>query len=155
VLHNYNTMKHVEETFVDENKVQDDDESSDEKSVKKEVVAPVYVKKVEHLRSIIKACGMSVAPTLYKKAKQAPEEKHETLFIKELQQLLSKEGLSTNPSEKDLNDYGLTTDEDILTEVIKMEFDKDSLIESLRNRVQNEDVYNRINLNEVAASALA
>ncbi|GJZ97135.1 acyltransferase-like protein, chloroplastic, partial [Tanacetum coccineum] len=54
-----------------------------------------------------------------------------------------------------LNDYGLTTDEDILTEMIKMEFDKDSLIETLRNRVQNEDVYNRINLNEAAASALA
>ncbi|GJZ09814.1 SNF1-related protein kinase catalytic subunit alpha KIN10-like protein [Tanacetum coccineum] len=75
------------------------------------------------------------------------------------------------------------TDEDILTEVIKMGFDKDALIESLRNRVQNEgtvayyllldnrfrnsnsylgaefqkpvDGYNRINLNEAAASALA
>ncbi|GKC38529.1 DNA polymerase epsilon catalytic subunit A-like protein [Tanacetum coccineum] len=43
---------------------------------------------------------MSVAPTVYKKAKQAPEEKREALLIKELQQLLSKEGLSTNPSEK-------------------------------------------------------
>ena len=32
----------------------------------------------------------------------------------------------------------LQTDEDILTEVIKMGFDKDALIESLRNRVQNE-----------------
>ncbi|GJX00255.1 alpha/beta hydrolase fold protein, partial [Tanacetum coccineum] len=51
-----------------------------------------------------------------------------------------------------LNDYGLMTDEDILTEVIKMEFDKDSVIESLHNRVQNEDVYNRINLNEAAAA---
>nr|XP_043631820.1 SNF1-related protein kinase catalytic subunit alpha KIN10 isoform X1 [Erigeron canadensis]XP_043631821.1 SNF1-related protein kinase catalytic subunit alpha KIN10 isoform X1 [Erigeron canadensis] len=30
------------------------------------------------------------------------------------------------------------TDEDILTEVIKMGFDRDGLIESLRNRVQNE-----------------
>lgn len=74
------------------------------------------------------------------------------------------------------------TDEDILTEVIKMGFDKDALIESLRNRVQNEgtvayyllldnrfrnsnsylgaefqkpvDGYNRININEAAASAL-
>ncbi|GJX89824.1 retrotransposon protein, putative, ty1-copia subclass [Tanacetum coccineum] len=43
---------------------------------------------------------MSVAPTVYKKAKQAPEEKREALLIKELQQLLSKEDLSTNPSEK-------------------------------------------------------
>ncbi|GJX33121.1 retrotransposon protein, putative, ty1-copia subclass [Tanacetum coccineum] len=42
----------------------------------------------------------SVAPTVYKKAKQAPEEKREALLIKELQQLLSKEDLSTNPSEK-------------------------------------------------------
>lgn len=30
------------------------------------------------------------------------------------------------------------TDEDILNEVIKMGFDRDGLIESLRNRVQNE-----------------
>ncbi|KAF5799800.1 putative protein kinase CAMK-AMPK family [Helianthus annuus] len=30
------------------------------------------------------------------------------------------------------------TDEDILTEVIKMGFDRDALVESLRNRVQNE-----------------
>ncbi|GKA17927.1 glutamic acid-rich protein-like protein isoform X1 [Tanacetum coccineum] len=97
-------MKHAEETSVDENKVQDEDESSEEKSVKKEVVAPVYGKKVERLKSIIKACGMSVAPTVYKKAKQAPEEKREALLINELQQLLSKEGLSTNPSEKEIKE---------------------------------------------------
>ncbi|KVI09102.1 Kinase associated domain 1 (KA1) [Cynara cardunculus var. scolymus] len=32
----------------------------------------------------------------------------------------------------------LSTDEDILTEVVKMGFDRDGLVESLRNRVQNE-----------------
>ncbi|PWA78054.1 hypothetical protein CTI12_AA198490 [Artemisia annua] len=96
--------KQAEKTSVDENNVQDDDESSEEKSVKKEVVAPVYGKKVERLKSIIKACGMSVAPTVYKKAKQAPEEKREAFLIKELQQLLSKEGLSTNPSEKEIKE---------------------------------------------------
>ncbi|XP_071735084.1 SNF1-related protein kinase catalytic subunit alpha KIN10-like [Rutidosis leptorrhynchoides] len=75
------------------------------------------------------------------------------------------------------------TDEDILAEVIKMGFDRDGLVESLRNRVQNEGTvayyllldnrfrnsnsylgaefqkpvegYNRINANEAAASALA
>ncbi|XP_071706653.1 SNF1-related protein kinase catalytic subunit alpha KIN10-like [Rutidosis leptorrhynchoides] len=75
------------------------------------------------------------------------------------------------------------TDEDILTEVIKMGFDRDSLVESLRNRVQNEGTvayyllldnrfrnsnsylgaefqkpvegYNRMNSNEAAASAFA
>lgn len=96
--------KQAEETSVDENNVQDDDESSEEKPVKKEVVAPVYGKKVERLKSIIKACGMSVAPTVYKKAKQAPEEKREAFLIKELQQILSKEGLSTNPSEKEIKE---------------------------------------------------
>ncbi|XP_071705745.1 SNF1-related protein kinase catalytic subunit alpha KIN10-like [Rutidosis leptorrhynchoides] len=75
------------------------------------------------------------------------------------------------------------TDEDILTKVIKMGFDRDGLVESLRNRVQNEGTvayyllldnkfrksnsyfgaefqkhvegYNCINENETAASAVA
>lgn len=104
-------IKNAEKTSVDKYNVQDDDESSDEKSessagksVKKEVVALVYGKKVERLKSIIKACGMSVAPTVYKKAKQAPEEKREAFLVKELQEILSKEGLSTNPSEKEIKE---------------------------------------------------
>nr|GEY15528.1 hypothetical protein [Tanacetum cinerariifolium] len=52
-------MQHAEETSIDENKVQDDDESYEEKSVKKEMVAPVSGKKVERLISVIKA---SIAP---------------------------------------------------------------------------------------------
>ncbi|KAK1436454.1 hypothetical protein QVD17_02234 [Tagetes erecta] len=98
--------KHSEELSVEKNGVQDQssDESSGGKSGKKEVAAPVYGKKVERLKSLIKACGMTVAPTVYKKAKQAPENKREAVLIKELEEILSKEGLSTNPSEKEIKD---------------------------------------------------
>lgn len=101
-----------EETSVKKKKVQDADEDSSaeksddsaEKSEKKEVVAPVYGKKVERLKSIIKACGMIVAPTVYRKAKQAPEDKREAILVKELKEILSKEGLSANPSEKEIKE---------------------------------------------------
>ncbi len=42
----------------------------------------------------------SIAPTVYRKAKMAPESKREACLIKELEDILEKEGLSTNPSEK-------------------------------------------------------
>lgn len=95
---------------------------------KKEVSNPVYGKRVEHLKSVIKACGMrfflfdfynsrsfsrlilnivdtfcSVPPSIYKKVKQMPENKREAHLIKELEEILSKEGLSSNPSEKGRN----------------------------------------------------
>ncbi|KAL8196735.1 hypothetical protein R6Q57_024498 [Mikania cordata] len=97
---------HPEELSVEKNNAQDQssDESSGGNSVKKEVVAPVYGKKVERLKSIIKACGMTVAPTVYKKAKQAPDDKREAILINELREILSKEGLSTNPSEKEIKE---------------------------------------------------
>ncbi|XP_076900291.1 uncharacterized protein LOC143554412 [Bidens hawaiensis] len=99
-------IKKPEKLSVEKNDVQDQssDESSGGNTVKKEVVAPVYGKKVERLKSIIKACGMTVAPTVYKKAKQAPENKREAVLIKELEEILSKEGLSANPSEKEIKD---------------------------------------------------
>ncbi|XP_059630764.1 uncharacterized protein LOC132273733 [Cornus florida] len=80
-------------------------QSSVKKSVKKkEVSAPAYGKQVEHLKSIIKSCGMSVPPSVYKKVKQAPENKREASLIKELEEILSKEGLSTNPTEKEMKE---------------------------------------------------
>lgn len=80
-------------------------QSSAEKTVKrKEASTPVYGKRVEHLRSIIKLCGMSVPPVIYKKVKQAPENKREAHLIKELEGILSKEGLSPNPSEKEIKE---------------------------------------------------
>ncbi|KAF8377037.1 hypothetical protein HHK36_030409 [Tetracentron sinense] len=76
-------------------------QSSAEKLVKKkEVSTQAYGKHVEHLKSIIKSCAMSVPPTVYKRVKQAPESKRESYLIKELEAILGKEGLSTNPSEK-------------------------------------------------------
>ncbi|XP_042502817.1 HIRA-interacting protein 3-like [Macadamia integrifolia] len=69
---------------------------------KKEVSTQAYGKQVEHLKSIIKACGLSITPSVYKKVKQAPENKRESYLIKELEDILGREGLSTNPSEKEM-----------------------------------------------------
>ncbi|KAK9167613.1 hypothetical protein Scep_002804 [Stephania cephalantha] len=69
---------------------------------KKEVSNLAYGKRVEHLKSVIKSCGMSIPPSIYKRVKQAPESKRETYLIKELEDILKSEGLSTNPSEKDI-----------------------------------------------------
>ncbi|KAJ6798328.1 eukaryotic translation initiation factor 5B-like [Iris pallida] len=79
-------------------------ESSSEEEDKKRSDKPtqVYGKKVEHLKSIIKSCGMGIPPSVYKRAKQAPENKREAFLIKELEEILEREGLSTNPSEKDI-----------------------------------------------------
>ncbi|KAM7253115.1 hypothetical protein ACFE04_025733 [Oxalis oulophora] len=83
----------------------DNSQSSAEKpGKKKEVSTPAYGKHVEHLKSVIKACGLSVPPVIYKKVKQAAEEKREVRLIKELEEILSKEGLSSNPSEKEIKE---------------------------------------------------
>ncbi|KAL8132795.1 hypothetical protein AgCh_008321 [Apium graveolens] len=76
--------------------------SSEEKPVKKKVVSTpaAYGKDVERLKSVIKACGMSVPPIVYKKAKQVPDNKREDFIVKELEKILEKEGLSTKPDEK-------------------------------------------------------
>ncbi|KAF7114235.1 hypothetical protein RHSIM_RhsimUnG0093800 [Rhododendron simsii] len=79
----------------------DQSQSSAEKPAKtKEVATPAYGKRVEHLKSIIKSCGMSVPPVVYKKVKQVSENKREGFLVKELEDILSREGLSTDPSEK-------------------------------------------------------
>ncbi|XWS21615.1 hypothetical protein CRYUN_Cryun30bG0069500 [Craigia yunnanensis] len=79
--------------------------SSAAKAVKrKETSATVYGKRVEHLKSVIKSCGMSVPPSIYKRVKQVPENKREAQLIKELEEILSKEGLSANPSEKEIKE---------------------------------------------------
>ncbi|KAK9096028.1 hypothetical protein Sjap_021525 [Stephania japonica] len=79
-------------------------QSSVEEPVKKKKEASnlAYGKHVEHLKSVIKSCGMSVPPSIYKRVKQAQESKRETYLIKELEDILKREGLSTNPSEKDI-----------------------------------------------------
>ncbi|XP_004290855.1 PREDICTED: glutamic acid-rich protein-like [Fragaria vesca subsp. vesca] len=83
----------------------EDSKSSAEKPVKKkEVSTPAYGKRVEHLRSVIKACGMSVPPSIYKKVKQVPENKREAQLIKELEDILGREGLSSSPTEKEIKE---------------------------------------------------
>ncbi|KAI9201379.1 hypothetical protein LWI28_022499 [Acer negundo] len=78
--------------------------SADKPAKKKEVATPAYGKRVEHLKTVIKSCGMSVPPSVYKKVKQAPENKRESQLIKELENILSREGLSSNPSEKEIKE---------------------------------------------------
>ncbi|KAL0403366.1 UNVERIFIED_CONTAM: hypothetical protein Sradi_1977400 [Sesamum radiatum] len=46
----------------------------------------------------------SVAPSIYKKAKQVPDDKREAFIVKELEGILSREGLSKNPTEKEIRD---------------------------------------------------
>ncbi|XP_008466703.2 uncharacterized protein LOC103504049 isoform X2 [Cucumis melo] len=105
--------KHVQDTSDEDSdeggeNVSEDDQSgsSNEKPVKKEVSSstPVFGKRVEHLKSVIKSCGMSVPPSIYKKVKQAPESKRESQLIKELEGILSREGLSANPTEKEIKE---------------------------------------------------
>ncbi|CAL5202970.1 unnamed protein product [Lathyrus oleraceus] len=91
----------------DDGKNSDDDQShssAENTTKKKQVAAPVYSKRVEHLKSVIKACGMSVPPVIYKKVKQVPDNKREEQLIKELEEILSREGLSSNPSEKEIKE---------------------------------------------------
>ncbi|KAK4756221.1 hypothetical protein SAY87_006348 [Trapa incisa] len=84
----------------------DESQSSVEKhSQKKEVSMPAYGKQVERLKSVIKSCGMSIPPSIYKKVKQVPEDKRESSLIKELEEILSREGLSSNPSEKQIKAF--------------------------------------------------
>uniref|UniRef100_A0A2P2MDQ6 Histone chaperone domain-containing protein n=1 Tax=Rhizophora mucronata TaxID=61149 RepID=A0A2P2MDQ6_RHIMU len=49
-------------------------------------------------------CPCSVPPSVYKKVKQVPENKHEAQLIKELENMLSREGLSSKPSEKEIKE---------------------------------------------------
>ncbi|KAL9313599.1 hypothetical protein ACSQ67_019051 [Phaseolus vulgaris] len=91
----------------DSGKNSEDDQShssSEKPSKKKEVSTPVYGKRVETLKSVIKACGMGVPPSIYKKIKQVSENKREGQLIKELEEILSREGLSSNPSEKEIKE---------------------------------------------------
>ncbi|GLT47095.1 hypothetical protein SLA2020_208140 [Shorea laevis] len=106
-------VKAVEKVSDDDNDAEDGgvvsedghSQSSAEKSVKrKEASTPAYGKRVEHLKSVIKSCGMSVPPAIYKKVKLAPENKREAHLIKELEGILSREGLSPNPTEKEINE---------------------------------------------------
>ncbi|XP_020584500.1 uncharacterized protein DDB_G0283697-like [Phalaenopsis equestris] len=78
--------------------------SSDERPKKKQEkpTTQTYGKHVEHLKSVIKACGMGVPPAVYKRAKQVSDSKREAFVIKELEDILAKEGLSTNPSDKEI-----------------------------------------------------
>ncbi|KAK8580251.1 hypothetical protein V6N13_143368 [Hibiscus sabdariffa] len=103
--------KHMESDSDDNSNKEDSGSVSDDgrsrssaAKARKETSAPVYGKRVEHLKSVIKSCGMSVPPSIYKRVKQVPENKREAQLIKELQEILYKEGLSANPSEKEIKD---------------------------------------------------
>lgn len=65
-------------------------------------VKPVQNKKIEHLKRVIKACGLTIPPLIYKRVKQQPEDKQDKFLIKELEDILSRQGLSSDPSEKEI-----------------------------------------------------
>ncbi|KAF3323803.1 eukaryotic translation initiation factor 5B-like protein [Carex littledalei] len=88
----------------DKNVSHSSDEEEDAQKKREKPTLQVYGKKVEHLKSIIKSCGASIPPAVYRRAKQAPEDKREAFLIKELGEILIKEGLSTNPSEKEIKE---------------------------------------------------
>ncbi|XP_078172513.1 uncharacterized protein LOC144566368 [Carex rostrata] len=88
----------------DKNVSHSSDEEEDAQKKREKPTLQVYGKKVEHLKSIIKSCGASIPPAVYRRAKQAPEDKREAFLIEELGEILIKEGLSTNPSEKEIKE---------------------------------------------------
>ncbi|KAI6689457.1 hypothetical protein NL676_026285 [Syzygium grande] len=44
--------------------------------------------------------AQSVPPSIYEKVEQVSEDKHEAFLMKELKEILSREGLSTDPTDK-------------------------------------------------------
>ncbi|XP_023646062.1 eukaryotic translation initiation factor 5B isoform X3 [Capsella rubella] len=70
----------------------------------KETAITVYGERAEHLKSVFKSCRMRVPPYIYRKANKAAEEKREAILIEELEQILAKEGLSSNPSNKEIKE---------------------------------------------------
>lgn len=82
-------------------------DSSVDKVIKKERkkttnASVVHGERVEHLKKIIKACGMTVPPIVYRKARQFPESKQEAHLIEELMAILKREGLSSSPTDKEI-----------------------------------------------------
>ncbi|CAA7042012.1 unnamed protein product [Microthlaspi erraticum] len=129
--------KHIETDSESDSDAGDDSEmmkanGHSQKPLKmKEAATSVNGKRVEHLKSVIKYCGIklcvlikllvdlrknlyvwfiiivvfgSVPPAIYRKVKKAPEEKREDTLIEELEQILAKEGLSSDPSEKEIKE---------------------------------------------------
>ncbi|XP_024530977.1 transcriptional regulator ATRX homolog [Selaginella moellendorffii] len=101
--------KKPEETEAEDTKEYntDSDESPAKKTPKKKAAKapeskPVVSKVVEQLKQMIKASGINIPPSVYKRVKQVPESKRESSLIKELESILQKEGLNRNSSEKEL-----------------------------------------------------
>jgi len=71
---------------------------------KKQVSTPtlVYSKRVQHLKYDNEACGVSDPPVFYEKSKQDPQNKRDGQIIKDLEEILSREGLSSNPCEREI-----------------------------------------------------
>lgn len=82
-------------------------DSSVDKVIKKEVkkttnATVVHGEQVEQLKKIIKACGMTIPPVVYRKARQFPESKQEAHLIQELMAILNREGLSSSSTDKEI-----------------------------------------------------
>lgn len=109
------TSSKVDEDMMEEEESLSHPEVSDERSdvsegrkpqkalLKKHAdVKSTHDKEAEHLKKIIKACGMNVPPSIYKKAKQVSDSKRDSFLREELEGILRRQGLSSNPSEKEI-----------------------------------------------------
>nr|CAB3468027.1 unnamed protein product [Digitaria exilis] len=67
--------------------------SAEEDNKIKRQQTPTYGRQVEHLKSIIKSCGMTIPPTVYRKAKQAPEHKQIKAVKKRKERAKELEGI--------------------------------------------------------------
>eukprot|EP00850_Spirogloea_muscicola_P016395 SM000132S26910 [mRNA] locus=s132:335491:337233:- [translate_table: standard] len=61
-----------------------------------------YGHEVERLKGLLQSAGMKISPAVYSRVKRANEAERESVLVAELVQLLAKEGLSPDASEKDL-----------------------------------------------------
>eukprot|EP00850_Spirogloea_muscicola_P007297 SM000036S13341 [mRNA] locus=s36:764349:766086:+ [translate_table: standard] len=61
-----------------------------------------YGHEVERLKGLLQSAGMKISPAVYSRVKRADEAERESVLEAELVQLLAKEGLSADASEKDL-----------------------------------------------------
>eukprot|EP00850_Spirogloea_muscicola_P004422 SM000019S04966 [mRNA] locus=s19:241141:242875:- [translate_table: standard] len=61
-----------------------------------------YGHEVERLKGLLQSAGMKISPAVYSRVKRADKAERESVLEAELVQLLAKEGLSADASEKDL-----------------------------------------------------
>ncbi|KAH9298680.1 hypothetical protein KI387_030362, partial [Taxus chinensis] len=100
------SLDEIEESVKNRASEDSDSGSSDneeaEIKTKKTTNPVVDGEQVQNLKKIIRSCGTTIPPVVYKKAKQQSESKREAYLIQELTAILKREGLSSNPTDKEI-----------------------------------------------------